>query len=406
MQTISLFGYAKTTKALALYLKQNLNDFQIVFYDDKISKPFIDEDGFMLRPPFLFDPSQSSLEIPSPGIPPSHLLIKKAKNLISEYDFFIEKTPFCIWVSGTNGKTTTTQMMQYLLKHKGAVSGGNIGTPLAMLDEKAPIWILETSSFTLHYTNTATPNLYVLLPITPDHISWHENLQNYIDAKLKPINQLQDGDLAIVPDIYKDKIASNAKIIFYKDTTDLAKQLNIDATKIKFKSVFLLDAILALSVSKILFNEIDYDTINSFTLEAHRQEELFDKYGRLWINDTKATNTDACIAALKRYQNNYIHLILGGDDKGIDMKDLFDYLANINVTVYTIGKNASKLKALCDKYNITCQECNYINIATEAIDKELTKSGVALLSPAASSLDQFASYAHRGEEFKKLVSLL
>ena len=403
MQTISLFGYAKTTKALALHVKQIAKDIKIVFYDDKISKPFVDKNGFILKPPFLFDKAQSSLEIPSPGIPPNHTLIKQAANLISEYDFFAKETPFCIWISGTNGKTTTTQMAQHLLKKRGSVSGGNIGVPLALLDKKAPIWILETSSFTLHYTNTAKPNLYVLLPVTPDHLLWHKNLQNYINTKLKPLNTMKDDDLAIIPEIYKDKVTSNGKIIFYKDAANLADQLEIDTNKISFQGVFLLDALLALCISKILFNETDYDLINSFALEAHRQEELYDSYGRLWVNDTKATNIDACTAALKRYKNKHIHLILGGDDKGVDMADLFDYLATLDVIVYAIGSNASKLLSLCNKYPLACKECNDLSIAVDEINKKLTKEDVALLSPAAASLDQFTSYKHRGDEFKKLV---
>lgn len=403
MQTLSLFGYAKTTKALALHVKQNLKEIKVVFYDDKIAKPFVDENGFTLKPPFLFDASQSYLEIPSPGIPPSHTLIQQANNLISEYDFFANEMPYSIWISGTNGKTTTTQMLGHLLKNKGSEVGGNIGVPLALLNKKAPIWILETSSFTLHYTNSAKPNIYVLLPVTPDHLSWHTDMQAYIDAKLKPLGKMQDDDLAIIPDTYKNKIDSNAKIIFYKDAKDLAGQLEIDTKKIKFSGVFLLDALLALSVSKILFNKTDYDLINSFSLDAHRQEEIYDKHGRLWINDTKATNIDSCMAALSRYQNSRIHLILGGDDKGVDMSGLFHYMQTIDVIIYSIGTNASKLSVLCEQYNIKCKECKDLDTAVHEIDKRREDTDTALLSPAAASLDQFTSYAHRGDEFKKLV---
>ena len=99
-------------------------------------------------------------------MPPQHPLIQRAANLTSEYDFFCEKMPYSIWITGTNGKTTTTQMTQHLLKERGSLSGGNIGVPLADLDSSASIWVLETSSFTLHYTHRATPNLYVILVIT------------------------------------------------------------------------------------------------------------------------------------------------------------------------------------------------------------------------------------------------
>ena len=133
MQRVSLFGYGKTTKALAKLFSNP------VFYDDKCSKPFTDENGYKVKPSFDFDPNYSDLEIPSPGIAPSNTLIQKAKNLISEYDCFASAAPLTIWISGTNGKTTTTQMMQYLLKDNGSQEGGNIGTPLGELDQNAQI---------------------------------------------------------------------------------------------------------------------------------------------------------------------------------------------------------------------------------------------------------------------------
>jgi len=176
MQRVSLFGYAKTTKALA---KKIAN---VIFYDDKCIKPFRDADGFMVKPSHEFDPKYSQLEIPSPGIPPSNQLIQKAQNLISEYDYFAKSDALSIWISGTNGKTTTTQMMQHLLKDKNSQEGGNIGTPLADLRSDAAIWILESSSFTLHYTNIAKPNIYVLLPLSPDHLSWHGTMEEYEHA--------------------------------------------------------------------------------------------------------------------------------------------------------------------------------------------------------------------------------
>ena len=162
---ISIFGYGVTTKPLAKHIKN------AVFYDDKCTEPYAGVDGSFVRPSSEFNPKHSDLEITSPGIPPSNSLITQAQNLISEYDFFKDTKPFKIWISGTNGKTTTTQMMQHLLEDKGSLAGGNIGTALGDLDQDAKIWILETSSFTMHYTKEATPNIYVLLPLSPDHLS-------------------------------------------------------------------------------------------------------------------------------------------------------------------------------------------------------------------------------------------
>lgn len=396
MKKVSLFGHGKTTKALTKLYPTAL------FYDDKCTQAFIDEDGFEVRPSSSFNPDDSDLEIPSPGIAPYNELIKKAKNLISEYDCFADSSPLCVWISGTNGKTTTTQMTQYLLKDRGSQEGGNIGTPLADLDLNASVWILETSSFTIHYTNKAVPNIYILLPITPDHLSWHGDMDEYIKAKLKPISKMREGEVAIIPEAYKDVVTA-AHIITYKDDDDLALHFGIDKTKVNFMGAFLTDALLAMAVDKILFDRVDYEKINSFVIDPHRQEELRDYKNRLWVNDTKATNLDAAIVALKRYKDSYVRLILGGDDKGVDLSELFVFLQNCNVKIYNIGSNKEKLSALAVEYGIEFELCKNLLDAVERIDKNLKDNEVALLSPAAASLDEFKSYAHRGDQFKDAV---
>ena len=396
MKKISLFGYGGTTKAIAKHIPH------AIFYDDKCIKPFTDKDGHRVKPSSEFNPKYSDLEIPSPGIPPYNPLVLKAKNLISEYDYFSDSMPMSIWISGTNGKTTTTQMMQHLLKENGSVEGGNIGTPLGELNPHANIWILETSSFTMHYTNIASPNIYVLLPINPDHLSWHGSMQEYEESKLKPLKSMKEGEIAIIPHKYKDT-KSNAHIITYKDENDLAKHFGIDSNKIKFKGAFLADALLAMACGKILFDKIDYEKINAFTLDPHRQEELKDSKNRLWVNDTKATNIDATIAALKRYKDSYIHLILGGDDKGVELEELFEFLLTCKIKIYNIGSNKEKLSSLACEYKIDFQLCENLSDAIEKIDTNLKKDEVALLSPAASSLDEFSSYAQRGDKFKEAI---
>lgn len=396
MKRVSLFGYGKTTKALTKLFSN------AVFYDDKCIKPFTDENGFKVRPASEFNPKYSDLEIPSPGIPPSNPLILQAKNLISEYDCFAKNSPLSIWISGTNGKTTTTQMMQHLLQDKGSEAGGNIGTPLADLNPDVDMWILETSSFTAHYTNLAVPNIYVLLPISPDHLSWHGNMDVYVNAKLKPISLMREGEVVIVPSAYKN-IKTSAHVIGYENENDLALQFEIDTKKVNFKGAFLIDALLAMAVDKILFDRVDYEKINSFVLDPHRQEELKDSKNRLWVNDTKATNIDATIAALKRYKELHIHLILGGDDKGVDLSELFIYLKNCDVEIYNIGSNKDKLSGLAKKYSIKFLLCKNLADAIGKIDNNLKENEVALLSPAAASLDEFSSYAQRGDEFKQAV---
>lgn len=400
MQKPTLFGYGLTTKAIA-----NTLDGGCIFFDDNIKEPFTDEQNNQVFPSAMFDPSQSELEVTTPSVKPANPLITKARHLMSEYDYFAKTMPFSIWISGTNGKTTTTQMITHLLAKRGAVSGGNIGTPLAELDPNAPIWVLESSSFTLHHTHIASPNIYLLLPITPDHLDWHGTPEQYEADKLRPLLTMKEGELALIPKGL-NLPQTNAFVVEYDSAEFLADYFNIDASKIRFKAAFLEDALVALAVTKVLFDEVDYDLINSFRLDHHRQEEKQDRFGRLWVNDSKATNLDATIQAIKGYNDRFIRLIIGGDDKGVDLTPLFELLTAQNVKLYTIGSNSERLAALSERYDIDYLACTVLDNAVQSIAQERSDNDVALLSPAAASLDQFKSYKERGEIFFRLVENL
>jgi len=397
MNKPTLFGYGLTTKAIAKKLGG-----ECIFFDDKAQKPYRDQDNNQIIPSNLFDPLKSKLEVTTPSFKPTHPLIQKANNLISEYDFFAQDMPFSIWISGTNGKTTTTQMLGHLLEKRGALTGGNIGTPLAELNSDAPIWILESSSFTLHHTNIASPNIYILLPITPDHLDWHGTAKQYEADKLKPLLTMKEGELALIPKGL-NLPQTDAFLVEYDSTQFLENYFDIDSSKINFKSAFLEDALLALAVTKTLFDEIDYDTINSFKLDNHRQEETRDIRGRLWVNDSKATNLDATIQAIKGYSDKFIRLIIGGDDKGANLSPLFELLRDKELKLYIIGANSNRLANFANKYNIEFNLSKTLENAVNSISKERDQNDVALLSPAAASYDQFNSYKHRGEEFFKFI---
>jgi len=409
-----LFGYGLTTKAIAKKLGGGC-----IFYDDNTKEPFTDEMENKILPSSLFNPEESQLEVTTPSLKPDNPLILKAKHLLSEYDFFalrqaqgtnltksvaepVEAKPFTIWISGTNGKTTTTQMLTYLLEKRGAVAGGNIGTPLAELSEDAPIWVLETSSFTLHHTHSASPDIYLLLPITPDHLDWHGTPEAYAADKLKPLLTMKEGELALVPKGL-NLPKTSAFVVEYESNDFLCDYFSLDAAKLNYRGAFLQDALLSLAITRVLFNETDYALLNAFKRDAHRQEELIDAKGRLWVNDSKATNLDATIQAVKAYSDRYIHLILGGDDKGVDLTPLFELLKDLDLTLYSIGANSRKLKALCHTFHIECQEAGTLEKAVMQIDQTHTRESVALLSPAAASFDQFSSYKERGEIFIHLI---
>ena len=395
MKKINLFGYANTTKAIAKHFKE------VNFYDDKIKKVFKNEYNHNIFPAKYFKDDKKTFCIPSPGIPPYNPLIKKASKLISEYDL-IKDVPFSIWISGTNGKTTVSSMIEHLLKDKGAISGGNIGKAIFDLDKNVNIWVLELSSFSLYYTKKARPNIYILLNVEEDHLNWHKSFKNYEEAKLKTLKRLKDGEVCIIPKKYKNYPSKGYKIT-YENAKDLADFFKIKSEKINFKGSFLTNALIALGIEKILFDSISYNKINKFKLLNHRQEEFKDKKNRLWVNDSKATNVGACLEAIKRYKNLKLYIILGGNDKDANMEAIFKALKGLNIEIFCIGSNKEKLKVLSNKYKYKYQICTNLEDAVNKIDKSLDKKSCALLSPATSSLDEFSSYEERGNLFKKFV---
>jgi UDP-N-acetylmuramoylalanine--D-glutamate ligase len=296
-------------------------------------------------------------------------------------------------------------MLTHLLEKRGAVAGGNIGTPLADLDEKASIWVLESSSFTLHHTNIASPDIYLLLPITPDHLEWHSTPKQYEADKLKPLLTMREGELALVPKGL-NLPKTSAYVVEYDGDAFLCDYFKLDASKLNYKGAFLQDALLSLAITKVLFDETDYALLNTFQRDSHRQEEIKDSQGRLWVNDSKATNLDATIQAVKAYADKHIHLILGGDDKGADLTPLFEQMQSYTLTLYTIGENNAKLLTLAKQFKIDSVSSQNIETAITNISKVHTSSTLALLSPAAASFDQFKSYKHRGETFINLIKSL
>lgn len=352
-----------------------------------------------------FDTQSDEITVVSPGIPPHNKMVQTTKNLISEYDLFAPSMPFSIWISGTNGKTTTTEMLDFLLSSHGVQTGGNIGNPLANLDPEASMWILETSSFTLHYTNMAYPNLYILLPISEDHIYWHGSYEAYIEAKLKPLSMMKEGDVAIIPQKF-ESTQTDAYKICYENSDDLARIFEFNLDGVKFLEPFKMDALLALAAYKILFDKNMTEKLNGYKVDEHKIEKFSDKHSRVWIDDSKATNVDAVIWALKNFENKKIYIILGGDDKGADLTPLFEELVKYDIEIFAIGKNQNRLHEFAVKFNLPIVLCEVLENAVNEIHKIHNNDSVAMLSPAAASLDQFSGYKHRGQMFKKFVENL
>lgn len=471
---ISVFGYGVTSKPFVEFINSLGKTCSI--YDDRFEVKSSDECGNALLPPSAFDESKSSLEFISPGILPTHSDFSKARNPIGEYDYaynLMSANDFelkSIWISGTNGKTTTTQMLTHLLESFGALCGGNIGTPLTTLalkhaqspestkknppqkeiyqnqnnpkekttntpkkdSKKEPFWVLESSSFAMHYAHIATPQIYLLLPLSQDHISWHSGYECYIEDKLRVLVRMGKGTCALLPQglkshkivqeyIHKNHSKRNNECaIFYEDSSDLAKFLGIELDSIPFGEPFLLDALVALSGAVLAqkMGLLDFggdfsaspayflEKLKSFHIGAHRIEEFYESYKQnsaksnlqwLWVDDSKGTNTDATLKAFARYKGKRIYALLGGDDKGADIEPIFALITdgfckkNSFVKIFAIGSNEKKILSLAQKYDIPAFACQNLKNAMKHIKSERDKDLIEFS-------DDFASEAKSAQK--------
>lgn len=433
----------------------------------------------------------------SPGISPHKPYLKCFKNIISEYDFiyylifllknnakeifnlhnltlekmkqyyFLDKSFFSIWVSGSNGKTTATQMLYCLTQNLDKIKsdhmyfndnldskyGGNIGIPLAELliselskdikdleskvldhsslqiflekinfKHKKIFWILETSSFSLHYTHLALPNAYLLLNISPDHISWHGGFEEYKSAKLKALKRMK-GRVALIPDEFRDEISNDNKdelmtlesksqyLYFFKNLAQLVHDFDIEKSVLDlFPHPFNLNLALCISLLELSSIQFNLNNIYSYRIGDYKIQEVKRMDNLVFVNDSKGTNPDATINAIKRYLDSknlaksQIYLILGGDSKGANFEGLVKIIKDNNIFTFCIGVDGQKICKMLEKDSTYCHTLENALQEIKRQVENMQQRCIIMLSPACASLDQFRSYKHRGDEFNGLIS--
>ena len=352
--------------------------------------------------------------IVSPGIPLVHPVIKKAKKLKiqinNEIDIFAGSLPKAkvIGVTGTNGKSTTTSLLGHIINYNGfkVQVGGNIGKAASSLTDpgKDGFIILELSSFQLETCNNLILDGAIILNITPDHLEWHGNLNNYYNSKIKIASFLKKEAPLV--------ISSNDNLC-KKATSDLKENHNvininerkkIDYNAIK-KFIFFKENIIAsskiLSFLGISENK-SLSAVNAFKGLPHRME-LFLKKGKItFINDSKATNAEASLKALEHYKN--IFWIAGGVSKSGGIESSLNYLGNVR-KCFLIGESKNDFFNILNN-KLNCSISHTMENALEKIfneTKNLSEEITVLLSPAAASFDQFGNFEKRGQTFKRLV---
>ena len=355
----------------------------------------------------------------------------------TEVEMLMEMCPCkIIGVTGSDGKTTTTSMINAILKKAGynTFLGGNIGTPLfTELPEIKPddIVVLELSSFQL-MNMQVSPDIAVITNITPNHLNIHKDYQEYIDAK-KNIFKNQDENGILILNYDNDITRSCAKeakgkVIFFSSKEKLDNGFIVDEEIIKEcedkvrKHILNTNEVIlrgnhnfqniatALAATKTLVDtDIAVQAIKEFKPVEHRIEFIREIDGVKWYNDSASSSPTRTLSGINAFKENIV-LIAGGYDKNLDYEPLAKPVLDKVSTLILIGQTAEKIfdavKNEADKQNkkIDIYMCDSLEQTIDIAKKTSKKGDVVLFSPASASFDMFKNFADRGEKFKNLVN--
>jgi len=374
------------------------------------------------------DSSPYQMAVLSPGIDPASRL---ARNFSSRKIDMIGELElgwrFCeipvIAVTGTNGKTTTTELLAQMLNACGqrTIACGNIGKPLSeVAREKKPFDVLtvEVSSFQLETIQTFRPSISLWLNFAPDHLDRYSSVADYRAAKLRIFENQTAEDIAVVNAIEKIPGIRARTITFsaYADQADFRLSegtiiydgeavLRLSDTKLRgLHNIENLMAVLAAGMARGLSFPAMVPPLCSYEPQPHRCEFVREVSGVGYINDSKATNIDAVEKAL-RAQTKPVILIAGGKDKGFKFDPLRSLVKEKVKSTILIGEMAQSIR---HSWNGAAKS-EIANSLADAVERAHTiaKAGeVVLFSPGTSSFDMFKSYADRGDQFRELVQAL
>jgi UDP-N-acetylmuramoylalanine--D-glutamate ligase len=329
-----------------------------------------------------------------------------------------------IAVTGTNGKTTTVELLGHVHRVAGlpVAVAGNVGTALtgvvATLDPAATV-VLEASSYQLEDTEAFAPECAVLLNVTPDHLDRHGTLAAYRAAKLRVFANQGNDDVAVAPDDLPgvDDLGGCARRVCFgtrpdSDVVDRAgalwwggrlllrhDELALRGAHNRRNAMAAAAAALARGVDA----EAVREALRTFPGVEHRLEEVATLDGVVFVNDSKATNVDSTLVALASFAVP-VHLILGGQGKGQDFTPLRAPIAQRAASVHLIGEDAAAIRAaLSGLDEVPVTEEGDLEHAVAAARAAARAGEVVLLSPAGASFDQFADFEDRGRTFRRLV---
>ncbi len=355
--------------------------------------------------------------VKSPGVPREAGPIRRALTLgipvIGELELAWRLVPNrFVAVTGTNGKTTVTELLGHIWRTAGepVVVAGNVGTPLAALaddlDPEATV-ACEASSFQLEDASAFAPELAMLLNVMPDHLDRHGSFDHYLASKLRVFGSQEEGDTAIVN--------RSDPVVGPLDLPGNANEINVSAMDLGFElrgawmtgPHNLLNARFAAAAA--LAMGIDEDAVargvETFPGVPHRLERIAEIDGVTYVNDSKATNVAAAVAALESFEGE-THAIMGGSLKGGDFAPLASPVAAHCAAVYLTGPATEPIAAALDGAGVPLVRCPDLRVAVARAADAASPGSTVLLAPACASFDAYRDYEARGDHFRELVRVI
>ncbi|HEV3209580.1 MAG TPA: UDP-N-acetylmuramoyl-L-alanine--D-glutamate ligase [Chthoniobacterales bacterium] len=368
------------------------------------------------------------LAVLSPGIGPFAPIVKNFLRQGASFTGELElSSRFCrrpiVAITGTNGKTTTTQLIAAMLNAGGlrTLACGNIGTPFAeavQRQEKFDVFAVEVSSFQLETISTFRPNVAVWLNLTPDHLDRYRSMEEYRAAKLRIFENQKASDYAVTNRADDLPLLAARQIRFsaYSKDCDITLKsntilfrgksiLNVEETNLS--SIHNIENLMAALGTAYAFNltwEKARQGSVGYTVLPHRCEQVGEIDGVRFINDSKATNLDALAKALES-QSHPVVLLAGGKDKGFEF-DTLEEIVRAKVThAVLIGEMADRIFKSWSRV-VPCSIANSLRDAVIEARRCSKRGDVVLFSPGTSSFDMFKNYADRGNQFREIIQEL
>ncbi len=351
------------------------------------------------------------LLVKSPGVPGNSPLPSAARErgipIWSEVElgYRLLRNPF-IGVTGTNGKTTTSELLGAIFRAAGkpVAVAGNVGRPLTgfdgVLDENA--WVVcELSSFQLEDVHRLRPRVAVLLNLEPDHLDRHATFDVYQEAKLRIFENQTEADTAVVPRDF-GAIPGGADRVEFRADDPLPAEPLIRGEHNRENAA----AATAAARAAGLDDEAIAEALRTFPGVAHRLELVGEIDGVRFVNDSKATNTSAARRGIAAYAGEPLRLILGGSLKGESFDELAEGLPSTIRSIDLIGQATDDLAAALDRAGRVYRRSGDLATAVGAAAGDAEAGDVVLFSPACASYDQFRDFEERGDTFRRLVGEL